>query len=180
MTSNSPTGAARRSSGKRAPFSYYRRLSPALKRIYQRSDAVSSIPIAAATFLFPRIHSVMEVLSLGDRSRTEEATQALVMDLVRLLNVMPVKVCVLEQRPSRNWGELHGLYERNPGWRYPKITVWMRTAKREEVVAPKTFLRTLFHEVAHHLDYTYLRLPHSFHTMGFYQRESSLVKQLIP
>jgi hypothetical protein len=42
------------------------------------------------------------------------------------------------------------------------------------VVAFRTFLRTLLHEVCHHLDYTYLRLPDSFHTQGFFQRESSL------
>jgi hypothetical protein len=56
----------------------------------------------------------------------------------------------------------------------------MRTVAQKRVVAFRTFLRTLLHEVCHHLDYTYLRLPDSFHTQGFFQRESSLFYQLVP
>ena len=42
------------------------------------------------------------------------------------------------------------------------------------------FLRTLLHEICHHLDYHLYRLPDSFHTEGFYKRESSLFHQLVP
>ena len=55
----------------------------------------------------------------------------------------------------------------------------MRTAKRSDVVAFKTFLRTLLHELCHHLDYEYLELEDSFHTQGFFKRESSLFHQII-
>jgi hypothetical protein len=55
----------------------------------------------------------------------------------------------------------------------------MLTAKREQVVAYRTFLRTLLHEVGHHLDYELLRLGDSFHTAGFFKRESSLTNQLL-
>jgi hypothetical protein len=54
----------------------------------------------------------------------------------------------------------------------------MLTAKRGHVVAFKTYLRTLLHEICHHLDYVLLRLPDSFHTDGFYRRESSLFHQI--
>ncbi len=54
----------------------------------------------------------------------------------------------------------------------------MLTAKRGQVVAFKTFLRTLLHEICHHLDYTLLDLPDSFHSRGFYKRESSLFHQI--
>jgi hypothetical protein len=47
-------------------------------------------------------------------------------------------------------------------------------------VAFKAFLRTLLHEVGHHLDYHYLKLADSFHTEGFFKRESSLFHQLVP
>jgi hypothetical protein len=47
------------------------------------------------------------------------------------------------------------------------------------VVAYKTFLRTLLHEMGHHLDYQRLGLGDSFHTDGFFKRESSLVAQLL-
>jgi hypothetical protein len=49
----------------------------------------------------------------------------------------------------------------------------------QRVVAFKTFLRTLLHEVCHHLDYTLLKLADSYHTQGFFKRESSLFYQLV-
>ena len=74
---------------------------------------------------------------------------------------------------------MHGLYTNERG-RPPRIQLWMRTAKQKRVVAFRTYLRTLLHEVGHHLDYTGLRLRDSFHTEGFYKRESSLFAQLVP
>jgi len=56
----------------------------------------------------------------------------------------------------------------------------MRTARQKRVVAFRTYLRTLLHEVGHHVDYAGLRLADSFHTEGFYKRESSLFYQLVP
>ena len=55
----------------------------------------------------------------------------------------------------------------------------MRTAKKQQVVAFKSFLRTLVHEVAHHLDYELYLLEETFHTEGFYKRESSLANALL-
>ena len=55
----------------------------------------------------------------------------------------------------------------------------MRTAQHKRVVAFRTFLRTLLHELCHHLDYELLKLEDSFHTEGFFKRESSLFKQLV-
>ena len=56
----------------------------------------------------------------------------------------------------------------------------MLTVHHKRVVAFKTFLRTILHEVGHHLDYTYLKLADSYHTEGFFKRESSLFHQLVP
>jgi hypothetical protein len=55
----------------------------------------------------------------------------------------------------------------------------MRTAKRGDVVRTRTFLRTLLHEVCHHLDFALFSLPNSFHSKGFYQRESSLLRVVV-
>ena len=60
----------------------------------------------------------------------------------------------------------------------PEIEVWMRTVAHGRVVKFRTFLRTLLHEVCHHLDATLYEMAESFHTHGFYARESSLVEQL--
>jgi hypothetical protein len=89
-------------------------------------------------------------------------------------------VKVLAARPHAGWGELHGLYETtHRATEPPLITLWMRTARQKRVVAFRTFLRTLLHEVGHHVDYTLLRLGDSFHTQGFYARESHLFHQLV-
>jgi hypothetical protein len=85
---------------------------------------------------------------------------------------------VLAARPHAKWGELHGLYTAERG-KVPKIQLWMRTAKQRRVVAFRTYMRTLLHEVGHHLDYELLRLRESYHTEGFYKRESSLFHQLV-
>ncbi|HUO63836.1 MAG TPA: DinB family protein, partial [Terriglobales bacterium] len=100
--------------------------------------------------------------------------------LGRALGLPTVRVTVLAARPHAKWGELHGLYESagRPGLP-PTITLWMRTARQERVVAFRTFLRTLLHEMGHHLDYTLLKLGDSLHTQGFYQRESHLFHQLV-
>jgi hypothetical protein len=95
-----------------------------------------------------------------------------------MLGLPPVRVEVLAARPHARWGELHGLYTAERG-RTPRIQLWMRTAKQKRVVAFRTFLRTLLHEVGHHVDYTGLRLAESYHTEGFYKRESSLFHQLV-
>ena len=91
-----------------------------------------------------------------------------------------VRVLVFERRPSNNRGELHGLYEPDEvtGGR-ARISVWMRTARKDQVVKFRTFLRTLIHEVCHHLDYELYKLPETFHTQGFYARESALVRDLL-
>ena len=98
--------------------------------------------------------------------------------LTAALGIPRVRVEVLAARPHRDWGELHGLYTAEPR-RTPRIQLWMRTAKQRRVVAFRTYLRTLLHEVGHHVDYAYLRLEDSFHTEGFYKRESSLFHQLV-
>jgi hypothetical protein len=56
----------------------------------------------------------------------------------------------------------------------------MRTAQHKKVVAFRTFLRTILHELCHHLYYEVLDLDDSFHTEGFFKRESSLFRPLIP
>jgi hypothetical protein len=56
----------------------------------------------------------------------------------------------------------------------------MRTARHRRVVAFRTFLRTLLHEMGHHVDYERLGLADSFHTEGFFKRESSLFRKLVP
>ena len=114
-----------------------------------------------------------------DRAAVQRACQALVDALVTGYDVPPVRVRVLAKRPSDDYGELHGLYEPDEEITPARITAWMRTAQRKQVVAFKSFLRTLVHEFLHHLDYEHFKLPETFHTEGFYRRESSLANALL-
>ncbi len=161
------------------PFEYYKRLSRAQQAVYRRSDAVTEVRLPRPADLHPLVEDLAAALATESRARTQAATERLILGLCRALGVPPVRVEVLAARPHARWGELHGLYTTEPG-RRPRIQLWMRTAKQRRVVAFRTYLRTLLHELGHHLDYTRLRLPDSLHTEGFYKRESSLFHQLVP
>jgi hypothetical protein len=156
-------------------FSYYNRLNKRQQAIYRQSDAIAEVPVAQAQALLPALQKLSVVLKEGDRAQTQETAAAIVRALIGRLGAPQAGVKVLSKRPSKDWGELHGLYDPETAL----ITVWMRTAQRKQVVAFKTFLRTLLHELCHHLDYGHFKLEDSFHTEGFYKRESSIYKQLL-
>jgi len=161
------------------PFPYYERLSAKDKQIYRRSDAIGAITVPRAELLPPLVQALREALAREDRRSVEVAATHLGHGILRLLGLAPLGVHVLAVRPSSSGGELHGLYTREDG-QAPRIQLWMRTARHRRVVAFRTFLRTLLHEVGHHLDYELLLLEDSFHTEGFFRRESSLFRQLVP
>jgi hypothetical protein len=160
------------------PFSYYARLSRAQQAIYRRSDAITEIRLPQAERFAAAVDAVESALLAENRAATQAASERVIGGLMEVLGAPPVRVEVLAARPHAGWGELHGLYTAERGKR-PKIQLWMRTAKQKRVVAFRTYLRTLLHEVGHHLDYTVLRLEESYHTEGFYKRESSLFHQLV-
>lgn len=160
------------------PFDYYERLSEKDKRIYDASDAVATLPLAEIGDIRAAALALEGALAAEDRRAAAKAAQALSDAICRDLDVAPAKVKVLSRRPSDDESTLHGLYVREDD-EVPVIRVWMRTAAHKRVVRYKTFLRTLLHEVLHHLDYEHLGLEDSFHTQGFFRRESSLVSQVL-
>jgi hypothetical protein len=161
------------------PFSYYAKLSRARQRIYRDSDAIETLGIPRGLALGGTIVAIAEGLRREDRAATLAACQGLVDALLDGYRVPAARVKVLLRRPADDYGELHGLYEPEEDGARACITVWMRTAQKKQVVAFKTFLRTLIHEVCHHLDYELFALEETFHTEGFYKRESALVGALL-
>jgi hypothetical protein len=160
------------------PYAYYAKLKAKQKAIYRRSDAVEKIALPADPDFAPLVRALEQALASEQRAPIERAAQALSNAVLDRLEVPRLRINVLTRRPSTSTSELHGLYE-PPEKRTPAlITVWMRTAHHKRVVAFRTFLRTLLHELCHHLDYELLKLEDSFHTEGFFKRESSLFKQL--
>jgi hypothetical protein len=160
-------------------FGYYDRLSAKQKATYRKSDAVDAVAVPDASALIPLVATLEAALSSGKRLATAKAASALVRALCTQLDVPAVRVTVRTVRPEIRGGELHGLYTFSKTGTDATIEVWMKTAAHERVVRFRTFLRTLLHEVGHHLDVTRLGLADSFHTEGFFRRESSLMRQLV-
>jgi hypothetical protein len=174
---------------------FFYRLSARAQRTYLKGDSIERFDLVPGAAAFSLTGALMHALESGVPSAVERAAQALVTELCRLLGVRAVRVEVRSVRPRNALSELHGIfYPRGPGRRLaattvramasaarpgdPLIVLWMRTAQRHDVVKPKTFLRTLMHELGHYLDYALLKLDDSFHNSGFFKRESFLVRTL--
>ena len=159
------------------PFEYYHNPSPSQKAVYRKSDRIITLPLPDPQKPQKLVAQLKSSLKKENTAGVRRAAAELCREICRSLGVEPVKVKVLSRRPSRSGEELMGTYSERED-RPAEIVVWMRTAKRKQVVAVKTFLRTLLHELCHHLDYTLLKLDDSFHTEGFFRRESSLFTRL--
>ena len=82
------------------------------------------------------------------------------------------------QKHRRSGGKLtykeYAYYDPEEG-----ITVYNKTAVRQQYLAPKSYLDTIVHEFLHHLDYELLKLDHTYHTQGFYSRLGDLMGKLL-
>jgi hypothetical protein len=161
-------------------FDYYKRLSASRQSIYRQSDAIIEVKLPDAEVLRTPAQALVEALKSESRTTVQRLSQQITDGIIGQLQVPPLRIQVLAVRPSDDWGELHGLYLPEDDGKTAKIQLWMRTAKHKRVVAFKSYLRTLLHEVCHHLDYELYKFPETFHTEGFYNRESSLFHQLVP
>jgi hypothetical protein len=188
--------ASRTAAPERKLPAYYHRLSLHAQRCYLASDAIDRVPLAPTPAAFATVTALMSALDGGAPSVVQRASQSLLSEVCRLLGVRPVRIEVRSVRPRNSRGELHGLFYPRapvrtaaadgrprgsaPAAGEPLIVLWMRTAQRHNVVKPRTYLRTLMHELGHYLDYALLKLDDSYHSIGFYQRESFLLRTLCP
>lgn len=162
---------------------YFYRLPARAQRAWLKSDSIDRFDLVPNAATFSLATALVAALPSGAPLVIERAAQALADQICELMGVRAVRVEVRGVRPHNTRGELHGIfYPRGPSPRpgAPLIILWMRTAQRHDVVKPKTFVRTLMHELGHYLDYALLRLEESFHTTGFFKRESFLVRILFP
>ena len=153
---------------------WYKRLPPTLQRVAAASDRITSLPFRPAASIVEAVAELASALQSGKPVEVQVRAQRIADGVCIAFRVSKVRVRVADRRPHNQRGELHGLYTPGEPPAPDHITLWMFTAKRAQVVAPRTFLRTLLHELCHHLDYAHLNLRDSLHTRGFYQRESSL------
>lgn len=146
-------------------------------RLQEKSNRYGAIRLKVTPTLQAAVSTLAPALATGDPARVEPVVQTIADEICRALGVPRVRTSVELVRPHNHFGELHGLYTANRR-EGANIRLWMLTAKRKQVAAFKTFLRTLLHELCHHLDYTLLRIGGSVHCEGFYKRESSLFHQI--
>ncbi|MGD2141575.1 MAG: hypothetical protein PVH25_14350 [Burkholderiales bacterium] len=161
-------------------FDYYNRLSARQQSIYRQSDEIRQLRLPRPAELHLYVAELEAALQSDRRRDVERLCQSIADGIVGQLEAPPVKLQVLAARPADDWGELHGLYLPEEDGASARIQVWMRTAKHKKVVAFRSFLRTVLHELCHHLDYEFFHFPETLHTEGFYNRESSLFHQLVP
>ncbi len=159
-------------------FSFYERLTARQQSIYRQSDDIKYLRLKTVDKLQLDAKRLGEILESEQLGEVQLICQQIANEIISQIKAPPVNVEVLSVRPSDDWGELHGLYLPEDEGETARIQVWMRTAKHKRVVAFKSFLRTLLHELCHHLDYEHFGFPETFHTEGFYSRESSLFKQI--
>jgi len=163
------------------PFDYYRKLTPKQRKTYRDSNQIAHVELGDPTLLQGSVTALRDALSAGDRRRVQRACVAVARGVCDDLGISRVRVRVGGRRPmDADGGELFG----QCSWdeeetRGALVEVWMRTAKRGQAVAFKTLLRTLIHELCHHLDYELHGLDNTFHTEGFFRRESSIMRQLV-
>jgi hypothetical protein len=171
-------GAANRRYHCTMPFAYYSRLTRDQQRTYRESDRRTELALPPGVAPAAAVLELKAALERDERSAVQGHCQAITDLLTAGYQVPPVRILVMAQRPSDDYGELHGLYDPREKAPPATITLWMRTAALGRVVAFRSFLRTLVHELGHHLDYELFRFDETFHTEGFYKRESSLANAL--
>ena len=111
----------------------------------------------------------------------EALGQKLLDNICRALKISRTRLRVSDERqPHKLRGgklayKLYGVYYCENA----VIEIANLTSIREQVVAGKTFLDTLIHELMHHIDRKFLRIPSTPHSPGFYARIEDLKSKLM-
>ncbi len=156
---------------------------------YRKSNAHRSLDAKGQELT--RLSGLMlAALALGDDPLEREKTGQLLIDALCGLWSLPECTLVVADRRqvhsttgTRVTSRTYGYYRCRLVARQvegARIRIYHKTAIREQVTAPATFLNTLLHEWVHHYDFCRLKLTSSPHTSGFYARLSSLRTILMP
>src|SRR5579871_545417 len=135
---------------------FFYRMSPRAQQCYLKSDAIDRYNFVPSGAALARTQTLLQALESGSLTAINRAAQHLVDEICRLMRITPLRVEIRGARPRNSRSELHGIFY--PHERPPRMVVWMLTAQRRDIVRPKTFLRTLLHELGHYLDYAFLNL----------------------
>ena len=145
------------------------------QRQYLASDQLPALALPADEPLRSLTGRLFDAIAGGERADIAAVAADLLGAAAPAFRAVVPEIKILGVRPHKIAGgvctyQLFGDYD--PASH--RIRIWLKTAVREQVCAPRTFLATLLHELAHHLDCTVLDLPESFHTRGFFGRVDDL------
>jgi hypothetical protein len=153
-----------------------RRYSPSAERDYARSNLILAIDYAPGEATCRVARKLLAI----DPARRGPLSQELLDRMADELKVPRVQLHFHDkpQKHRRSGGRLtykeYAYYDSEEG-----ITVYNKTAVRQQYLAPKSYLDTIVHEFLHHLDYELLKLKHTYHTQGFYSRLGDLMGKLL-
>lgn len=122
-----------------------------------------------------------KLIASTSASEREALGQKLLDNICRSLKISRARLRVFEERqPHKLRGgrlayKLYGVYHCDSA----VIEIANLTSIRKQVVAGKTFLDTLVHELMHHIDRKFLRIPSTPHSPGFYARIEDLKAKLM-
>lgn len=148
-----------------------------LRRIRAESNALPNMRLRPDPVLKEAVEAVPIALAAGDPLAVKIAAQTICDRICDGFGVERVLVLIAGPRPIQSRAEVHGHYF-VLSQMTPRIRIWMLTSRRLVPVGPRIFLRTLVHELCHHLDVQLFGLVASPHTEGFRRRVASLLCQV--
>lgn len=164
------------------PKTKTRNWSASQAKDYKKSleTTINSLPRGSAKVLQVAVKFLAEALNSGDEEAINNYANETLAELNRTYKLPHLRVYTGgKRRLTRRGGQYYGVYKTRGGEdQRHSISVYSRTAKTKKYVAPKTFLRTLIHEWGHHYDKYKLRLAHTYHTKGFYDRLNAIYSKL--
>ena len=146
------------------------------KAVYLKSNSIKDTPFQPNK---EAINYAKRLLSSTDASERQALGQNLLNEISRTLSIPAPQLNINDKRQNHSLKNGKLMRKTYGTYKAGKITISNKTAIREAVLAPKTFLDTLIHEFMHHYDYEVLKFPSSLHTAGFYYRLGDVMKKLI-
>ncbi len=147
---------------------------------YDTSNTQREIRLIPTSLVQHLFRDISKATDEEDRSELKKACTELLNVFSSFYRVSSPSLKLLGPRPHSTLeghltSELFGDYSPKTA----RIRLWTRTAMKKRWTSSGTTLSTLCHEFMHHLDVHQLGFPHSFHTVGFFERTHKLYLMVI-
>src|SRR5262245_59141085 len=147
----------------------------ALRLEYETSHGLVTIRVPPSELLAPAVDALGTARDAGSVALLNKASAGLIGTLAAFYGVTSPDLKLLGSRPHTTYeGHLASQLFGDYTFQTARIRLWTRTAVNKQWTSIGTLLSTLCHEFMHHLDVTGLNFPHSYHTIGFFERTHRL------